>query len=76
MQTNKIKLICLRNRFSLIKYIFQIFFIILIYQFIEITNNYLSFPNEVEIDLNEGKTIELPSITFCLSRSKRFDDIF
>ena len=55
--------------FNLIKLFFKLLCIILlIYQLIEITYDYLSFPFEVNLNINNENDIELPSITFCLER--------
>ena len=37
----------------------------MLYQFIEITHNYLSFRIEVNINIKNKDTADLPSITFC-----------
>ncbi len=59
-----------KNMFSLIKCIFYFCcLIVMIYQFIGITHNYLSFSIEVNIVIKDKDTTDLPSITFCLRRS-------
>ena len=55
--------------FYLFKFIFQILcFGLLSYQFLDITNSYLSFPYEVRQEINDYNGFSLPSITFCLKR--------
>jgi hypothetical protein len=58
------------SSFYSIKYAFNLIcFILLVYQFIEITYDYLNFPIEVNLKLRNENTFDLPSITFCLKRS-------
>ncbi len=57
------------NLFQLFKFLFQVFcFIILIYQLIEITDDYLNFPFGVKLIIKDSNDLSLPSITFCLKR--------
>ncbi len=58
-----------KNGFHLFEFIFQILcFGLLSYQFLDITNVYLSFPYEVKQEINDYSELNLPSITFCLKR--------
>jgi len=58
-----------KNGLHLFKFIFQILCSgILLYQFIDITNVYLSFPYEVKLEIKDYSGLNLPSITFCLKR--------
>ncbi len=42
---------------------------LLLYQLIDITNNYLEFSHEVKLEINDDYFgIDLPSITFCMKR--------
>jgi hypothetical protein len=55
---------------KILKYIYQFLCIIaLIYQIIELTNNYLSFDFEVKLDIIEENEYYLPSITICIKSS-------
>jgi hypothetical protein len=59
------------NLYYLIRLLIKILCInILIYQSIDLTNTYLSFPFEVKLGLNFDNRVQLPSITICLKRSK------
>jgi hypothetical protein len=40
----------------------------LIYQLIEITDDYLNFPFGVKLIIKDSNDLSLPSITFCLKR--------
>jgi hypothetical protein len=63
-----------KNTFFLLKNIFRFCcLIVFIYQFIEITNNYLSFPIEIKLNISDENAIDLPSVTFCLSKSKSWN---
>lgn len=69
MRRNQKNIYVLEIIVKLIKFIFQIlFFSILIYQLIEITNNYLNFPYEVKLNVKDSNDLNLPSITFCLKK--------
>ncbi len=58
-----------KKSFKLFKFIIQILCSgILLYQFIDITNVYLSFPYEVKLEIKDYSGLNLPSITFCLKR--------
>ena len=57
--------------FNLLKLIFKVLCILLlIYQLNEITYDYLSFPFEVNLNINNENDIELPSITFCFEKNQ------
>jgi len=52
---------------TIVKFIFQFLCLIaLIYQLIELTNNYLNFDFEIKLDITEEKKYDLPSITICI----------
>jgi hypothetical protein len=58
-----------KNLFQLFQFLFQVFcFIILIYQLIEIADDYLKFPFGVKLIIKDSNDLSLPSITFCLKR--------
>jgi hypothetical protein len=73
MQNIKRELFSIKNTFSLLKNMSGFCLIVFIYQFIEITNNYLSFPIEVKLNISDENTIDLPQITFCLCKSKSWN---
>jgi hypothetical protein len=74
MLTIKKDLFSFKNTFFLLKNIFRFCcLIVFIYQFIEITNNYLSFPIEIKLNISDENAIDLPSVTFCLSKSKSWN---
>ncbi len=69
MLENWTKILTAKNAISFFKFIFQVLcFIILIYQFVDITNRYLDFPYDVKLNLKDFNGLDLPSITFCLRR--------
>ncbi len=69
MRRNVNKLYVFNEAFSIIKFIFQVLcLIVLIYQFIDITNTYLNFSYEVKLSVNNYNSLSLPSITFCLRK--------
>jgi hypothetical protein len=69
MRRNTNKSFILKNILLYLKLIFQVLcFIILIYQFIDITNLYLNFPYDVKFDVKDYKGLDLPSVTFCLEK--------
>ncbi len=59
-----------KSLFSLFKFTFNVLCLtLLLYQLIDITNNYLEFLHEVKLEINDDYFgIDLPSITFCLKR--------
>ncbi len=59
-----------KSLFCLFKLTFNVFCLtLLLYQLIDITNNYLEFLHEVKLEINDDYFgIDLPSITFCLKR--------
>ncbi len=59
-----------KNLFCLFKFTFNVFCLtLMLYQLIDITNNYLEFSHEVKLEINDYYIgIDLPSFTFCLKR--------
>jgi hypothetical protein len=59
-----------KNIITFFKTVFQLCsLVIFIYQFIDITNLYLNFPHEVQLNVTDDNSIAMPSITLCLNRS-------
>ncbi len=72
MRRNSNEFLVLRIALFYLKFTFQVLcFIILIYQFIDITNKYLNFAFDIKFNLKGYKSLDLPSVTFCLK-----NDIF
>ncbi len=69
MRRNSNESFGLKNALFYLKFIFQVLcFIFFIYQFIDITNVYLNFAYDVKFDVKDYKSLDLPSVTFCLKK--------